>query len=257
MFTMEEPHQTTQAIEHHGCLPAGSEERFLGYGVLGQPFASGHLLCLRRFPHTSIGPGYTSVWHRSPEGCWTFIQDAPPHQACSRYFGRAIDRIVTRDVALRWTGPREFTVQVDGGRGLHWEVSLSQTPATQALNQAARRLPVACWRHPGMLKLMGRLGGALPGAGGLTLTGRTPNGQRFASHPREVWAVAASRAFVCGADIGPPGSLPQQARLGDLRLPQQGRFFIGEARLEPLDRRRHYTAGVRLAGSRFNCLDCI
>ena len=44
----------------------GQEERFSGYGVMGLPFRSGHVLALRRFPVTSVGPGYTSVWWRDP-----------------------------------------------------------------------------------------------------------------------------------------------------------------------------------------------
>ena len=44
-------------------LPSGGEERFAGYGVMGLPFASGHVLAMRRFPASSIGPGYSSVWH--------------------------------------------------------------------------------------------------------------------------------------------------------------------------------------------------
>jgi hypothetical protein len=54
-------------------LPDGQDERFNGYGVMGVPFVSGDLLALRRFPNTSIGDGYTSVWHRRPDGRWLFI----------------------------------------------------------------------------------------------------------------------------------------------------------------------------------------
>ena len=68
-------------------MPEGEGERFFGYAVIGLPFDSGHVLSLRRFPASSIGPGYTSVWHRDPEGRWTFYQDALPELACSRYFG--------------------------------------------------------------------------------------------------------------------------------------------------------------------------
>lgn len=28
------------------------------------------------FPASSIGPGYTSVWHRDPGGTWTFYSEA-------------------------------------------------------------------------------------------------------------------------------------------------------------------------------------
>ena len=39
-----------------------------GYGLKGLPFASGHVLAMRRFPTSSIDPACTSVWHRDPAG---------------------------------------------------------------------------------------------------------------------------------------------------------------------------------------------
>ena len=54
------------------ALPDGPGDRFSGYAIIGLPFQSGHVLALRRFPTSSIGPGYTAVWHRNPSGRWTF-----------------------------------------------------------------------------------------------------------------------------------------------------------------------------------------
>jgi len=65
---MREPADVVEDLERRAELPAGSEERFFGYGVMGLPFRSGHVLGLRRFPASSIGPGYRSVWHRDPQG---------------------------------------------------------------------------------------------------------------------------------------------------------------------------------------------
>ena len=58
-----------QGIERHASLAPGTEDRFTGYAVIGLPFRSGHVLSLRRFPASSVGPGYTSVWHRDPAVC--------------------------------------------------------------------------------------------------------------------------------------------------------------------------------------------
>ncbi|HEY6476831.1 MAG TPA: hypothetical protein VI456_09645, partial [Polyangia bacterium] len=50
-------------------LPARpGREEMRGFGVVGLPFASGDVLCLRRFPASTFGPGYHSVWHRTPGG---------------------------------------------------------------------------------------------------------------------------------------------------------------------------------------------
>ena len=46
-----------QRLEVEATLPAGAEERFAGYGIMGLPFASGHVLVLRGFPVSLIGPG--------------------------------------------------------------------------------------------------------------------------------------------------------------------------------------------------------
>jgi len=69
-----DPRSIIQGIEQDGSLPAGTGDRFAGYAVIGLPFASGHVLSLRRFPVSSVGPGYTSVWHRDPAGRWTFTR---------------------------------------------------------------------------------------------------------------------------------------------------------------------------------------
>ena len=89
------------------------------------------------------------------------------------------------------------------------------------------------------------------GSGRLSLTGRLPNGQWFISHPRYMWEISASRATVRGQDLGEMGPLPEQAHLGDFWVPQQGRFFIGQAFLEPYDPARHLAVF-----SRRPSLDC-
>ena len=69
---MAGPKELAERAERAALPPWADRERFAGYGVMGLPFASGHALGMRRFPASSVGPGYTSVWHRSPGGGWTF-----------------------------------------------------------------------------------------------------------------------------------------------------------------------------------------
>jgi hypothetical protein len=68
VLPMQEPREFVQMLVCNQTLPGGRDERFNGYGVMGVPFASGDLLALRRFPNISIGDGYTSLWHRGPDG---------------------------------------------------------------------------------------------------------------------------------------------------------------------------------------------
>ena len=75
---MAEPRNVVQRLESAGRLPDGDDERFSGYGVMAVPFSTGHLLAMRHFHASSIGPGYTSIWHWSPEGRWTFYTSIDP-----------------------------------------------------------------------------------------------------------------------------------------------------------------------------------
>lgn len=52
-----EPRTLIEQLEASASLPAGSNERFSGYGVMGLPFRSAHILAMRRFPASSVGPG--------------------------------------------------------------------------------------------------------------------------------------------------------------------------------------------------------
>ena len=236
---MAGPADLVQALEQGADLPKGTAERFCGYGVVGLPFTSGHVLCLRRWPASSLGPGYTSLWHRNPEERWTFIQDAPPQLACTRYFGSGVSQHLNSRINISWTGQWHFSVDIAGDYEVHWQVTLADTSATRLLNVLGGLIPGSLWQRQTFLKLLERLGGLFMGSGRMSLTGRLPNGQRFISHPRYMWEISASRAIVCGQDLGEPGPLAEQVHLGDFWIPQQGRFFIGKAFLETFDPDRH------------------
>ncbi|HEU4759668.1 MAG TPA: hypothetical protein VFT91_06760 [Dehalococcoidia bacterium] len=236
---MANPRELAQALETEARLPSGREERFSGYGVMGLPFASGHVLGLRRFPASSVGPGYTSVWHRDPEGRWTFYQDVPPLQACPRYFGSALTGALKCVIRVDWTGPYSFSVAVEDDPRLEWEVTLAATLQTRAMNAVSRLVPSGLWRQAAFLTLMGVVARGVLGTGNVGLTGRAPNGQRFVANPRLIWTVAASRATVGGTGLGAIGPLLRQARLGDFWIPQRGLFVIGGAYFEPYDPARH------------------
>jgi hypothetical protein len=74
----------------------------VGYAVWGLFFESGHLLALRRYPPRGTVAGHTCVWHRDPDGVWTFYADVGAGRGCHRYFGVAIDRLVSRP--FEWNG---------------------------------------------------------------------------------------------------------------------------------------------------------
>ena len=238
------PQRLVDQIEAAPVLPPGSDERFNGYGVMGLPFSSGHVLALRRFPVTSVGPGYTSVWHRDPRGEWTFYSTAAAHLGCSRYFGMNALASIQTDVRISWTAPARFRVFVPAA-ALEWDVAVGQTRATQIMNAVAALLPGAAWRSPTFLAAMGRMAGPFLGVGRVGLQGRVPNGQRFVANPRVLFRVLESRAALKGIDLGSPGPVAPQAQLGDFWIPQRGMFAIGGAYFESFDPARHSARTAR------------
>ncbi|WP_330231034.1 hypothetical protein OHA40_00190 [Nocardia sp. NBC_00508] len=223
------------------ALPSGEgQEGFSGYGVMGMPFASGHYLALRHFPASSVGEGYDAVWHRDPAGEWVIYSSVSPEVSCARYFGSALEDARTERISVTWTGPFAFTVEVQGR--LVWDVELGRSAATVAMTGLGRKLPTALWRRPAVLSLMSRVAGPVLGVGRVRLIGTSPNGQWFRANPRRLWIVENSGARIGGIDIGPPGPLAEQARLGDFWLPQRGMFVVGESYFEQYDAARHQAA---------------
>lgn len=233
---MADPREAAQAAERTGVPTGLYGERFGGYGVMGLPFRTGHVLALRRFPANSLGGPYTSVWHRDPMGRWSMFQDVPADRACPRYFDAALDRTVRTEIDLAWTGPA--TLQVTSER-FRWTVSMATTAVTRIMNAIAGRMPPGAWSHPTVLRGMGQVAGAAMRAGRVRLQGTAPNGQRFQAHPLHVWMVTDSAAAVEGEDLGTPGRLDTQARLGDFWIPQQGVFALGRSYFEDFDPARH------------------
>lgn len=210
------------------ALPTGSGERFGGYGVMGLPFSSGHVLAMRRFPASSIGPAYSSVWHRDPQGGWTFWQDQQDDQSCSRYFSAALRGTRRGDIHLSWPTASTLRVVVPEG-DLEWTASLTATAATHVLNGMARLLPARAWRSRRVLAAMGPVAGGALRAGKVAMTGTAPNGQRYQVNPLRLWVIDHSTARLRGDDLGRIGPLEEQARLGDFWIPQRGVFAIGRA----------------------------
>ena len=225
---MREPAEIVEELERESELPSGSEERFSGYGVMGLPFRSGHILVLRRFPASSIGPGYRSVWHRDPDGRWTFYQDQPGELACTRYFGSAVDEVREGPVRIDWSGPRTLRVRAGDG-DLEWTLDVASTPVTRLFNAVGAALPTRAWRSRPVLAVMSRVAGPALRAGRVRLTGLTPNGQRFVANPLMMWVATNSTATVRGVDLGEMGPAPEQARLRDFAIPQRGMFVVGRA----------------------------
>lgn len=246
--TTNTPAQAATAVTLHPVLPSGTDERFVGFGVMGLPFSSGHYLALRDFPATTFAPAYRSVWHRDPAGRWTFYATTPGPQSCARYFSDAIEDPVRCDIDATWLSP--WTLHITIPDLLDWTLDLRTTAATKLLTSVGSLLPQSAWTNGTVSAVLSRVAGTLLGVGQARLSGTAPNGQRFRLAPTRMWAVADSRAVLDGVDLGPIGPLTQQARLGDFRPPQKGIFVVGHGHFDTLDQARHRVApdGRMLSG---------
>ncbi|MEE6165467.1 MULTISPECIES: hypothetical protein [unclassified Mycolicibacterium] len=227
-------------------LPPGPDERVAGFGVMGLPFASGHYLAFRDFPVSSFAPGYRSVWHRDPDGVWTFYATTPGAQSCSRYFSSATSIApVQCDISSSWVTPWTLHISIAGL--LDWRVDICSTTATRLATAIGSRLPASAWRSATALAAMSRAVGPLLGMGRVRLGGTLPNGQWYRIAPKMIWVVEDSVATLAGRDLGAPRPLAEQARLGDFRLPQRGVCVIGHGCFETFDVGRHRCDGLELS----------
>jgi hypothetical protein len=242
MTKIRTPVDAASALLRNPRLPAGDDERLVGFGVLGLPFAGGHYLALRCVPAVSFAPGYRSVWHRDPAGVWTFYATTPGQLSCARYFSSATrNDAVQCDIGVAWVTPWSLSVQIVGL--LEWHLDLGVTASTRLMSGIARRLPARAWTNRATLGAIGRAAGAVLGAGEFRLSGIAPNGQRFMIAPTQFWAVTHSRAAFRGEDLGPVGPVHPQARLAGFRAPQRGFFVVGGGHLESFDPCRHHAVG--------------
>lgn len=223
-------------VESRDRLPNGAVDRFSGHGILGLAFESGDILAFRRFPVSSVGPPYTSVWHRPPSRGWALYADAPPEWTCARYFGAGFARVVEAEIDLDWTGDRALALAVPR-HGIEWAVRIEDGLAVRLAAGLMRIAParIHALDAPRTAHSMAAslLGGRLrPG-------GRTPNGQEFAFRPRRIWRVSASAATVAGRDVGRMRDLVHPVALGDLAIPARGLFTISDWHFGPYDPTRH------------------
>jgi hypothetical protein len=238
MTIFKSPRDATLELQRNPILWPGSDERSTGYGVMGLPFASGHYLALRDMAATSIGPSYRSVWHRAPNGQWTFLADAAPKQSCARYFASDSAQTLHTKIEIHWDGP--YSLRIGVPDLLEWRLELASTPATLLMSALGRRLPAAAGRGESFRRMMARVAGPMLRAGRMGMAGTTPNGQRFAAAPWMIWTVSSSSATLRGVDLGSPLTLHQQAHLGDFWLPQRGLFALANVAFENFDPARHH-----------------
>jgi hypothetical protein len=201
-------------------------DSFHGYGLLGQTFASGDVLAFRRYDWSSIGPPFTTLWHRRPTGEWTFHTNVEPGRCSLRYLMAPDSAIRRDDIDVVWQGRREVSVHVHSAR-LRLALRLATTPATRTVGLFAGMLPGPVWLTRNGSRWIGNAAGRLLDAGPLTFAGDSPSGHRFVLRPHEMWRVTAAAAVLQGRELGEAVPLDDVVEIGGLRVPRAGLLFRG------------------------------
>ncbi|HQZ11991.1 MAG TPA: hypothetical protein PK286_03820 [Devosia sp.] len=237
-FHVSGPAAIADQISSISLRPRPGRDDVGGYAIVGQPFESGDILCLRRFPVSTFGPGYVSVWHRSADGEWTIYTTVSPELSCPRFIAAAVSRVVQTNIAADWAGPSDLTVEVPES-ALRWLMRVSSTPATKMMNAIMSVMPSALFRSDPVLSAMSAMSTAMLGAGDLRLRGHMPNRQWFQAGPRQVWVVSQASATIGGRDLGGAAPLKTQALLGEVPMPQRGLLMAGAFSFEAYAPDRH------------------
>ena len=104
-------------------------------------------------------------------------------------------------IRIEWLGPAQFLVVA--GSVLTWEVTLSESRTSRAMNTAARLLPEGWWREPFVLSVMGATARFALGTGRVNLSGYTPNGTSSSPIRGSCgWSTAAARSFAEWTSVG-------------------------------------------------------
>lgn len=230
---MRAPADFARLAEEHPALPRGDGECVSGYGVMGLPFSSGHVLGLRRWTAASVGEGFTSIWHRDPIGRWTFYETVGDGAGCTRYFGADVGRVEVGPIHLDWETSNRLHVRT-ADAAVDWTIETGSTLVTRLMSALGVATPAAVWRSPTVLAAMGTVAGRCLRAGRVQLTGQTSNAQHFDANPLRIWYVTSSAAVVDGDDLGRPGPLAEQARMADFYFPQRGLLAVGRVFVTPL-----------------------
>ncbi len=214
--------------------PWAGHEYVRGYAVMVLPFASGHLLALRAWPQSSLGP-YASVWHRPPEGGWSMYSDGPSLETtCPRYWGPVTEDATLASLDVTWTGPNDLRVDVDEPR-LVWTLSLSAPPLLRTVNAVNASLPRWTWKLGPLLRLREWLAMRFLDVGDIRFSFTMPSGHDAVIMPEEEYTIRESEAVLDGRSLGEPTRLEENPTIGDVPLPTRPSFVFGQAHMRITD----------------------
>lgn len=225
------PRMSAEDAEKLARVPSGDGERFDGYTIVGQRFQSGHVLALRRWAASSIGPAYTSVWHQFPDAAWRLYSTVSSAHSCARYIDSATALSWKGAIRLCWADPHRLNVEVRGV-GLEWEIDFRDSWFSRAFGATVGVIPAELLDADPALRAVEWATNAYLGPGALSLAGVMPNGNAYRLLPRELWLMEDARAWLNGVSLGPVEPAAGCARIGELAVPTSGILAFATARFE-------------------------
>lgn len=224
--------------------PWFGHEHIRGYGVLGLPLSSGHVLALRVSPINDFAP-YVTVWHQTPAGEWFIYYDAArPDIACPRYYGAAVRHVIPAKIILQWSGPAELTIRVDRIQ-LEWTILADEPPVLRILNMISKRMPLWTWKHAMLLKPREWIARRL-GMGRLKLAGKMPSGHFGIRMPQRIYFINRAQVRLGGIDLGMPVRVNPNPQIGKVTLPARGILAIEQSHWEILDEIEYHRTRAEL-----------
>lgn len=181
---------------------------------MGLPFSSGHVLGLRRFPASSVGPRYTLCGTGIPRDAGRFILLS---RRCRDVTGTSAARSAKSSNALSSSTGRTTELL---GNGWRWHAPMGSSASAYAYytgHERRRRLGPGSPLAADAGALGDGSGGRASSPGGTSwLTGSGPNGQWFVANPRLIWSIPESTAVVHGEELDSVSVLPETSPAGRL-----------------------------------------
>lgn len=222
-------------------------EHYRGYGVMMLPYSSGHLLGLRVFPQNDFAP-YRSVWHCTPEGEWSIYNDGPSLQTtCPRWWGPALRHAELSDIELNWAGPNELQVKMKEP-SLEWTMEMAAPPLLKRANAINAGIPLRAWKLRPFIRLQEWLARQVLDMGNVRFSFVTPSGKEAVVIPQKIFLIRSSRAVWRGHDLGSPARLPETPHIGEVPLPKDPVFMIGQAYARIEDQEEYVRVRRQVAG---------
>lgn len=209
-------------------------EYIRGYAVFVLPFSSGHLLGLRVWPQNDFGP-YASIWHCTPEGAWSIYTDGPSLKTtCSRYWGPALRHAELTNIDLVWTGPNKLRVEMQKPE-MAWKMSMVAPPTLQKINKLNTTLPLWTWKPAPLLRIREWMAKRFLDMGNVRFSFLSASGHKTIIMLEQTLIIKSSKAKWKGESLGEMIRLDYNPTIGEVSLPKQPTFVIGQAHMRIKD----------------------